>query len=234
MFKNRSQELELLDLENIKKKDLFQNLKELEIINKYLFGIYTSIKGIELLIKDKNKTYEIYDIGCGGGDFLKYIAKWAKKKSLKVNLVGVDLKKDCIEYAKNNCKDFPNIRFMQSDFNDILSSENKPDIIHASLFFHHLRDEDIINFLHIIKLKKVDLIINDLIRNSIAYYSIKYLTKLFSKSYLVQNDAPLSVLKGFKKFEWENKLKKIESLGCSYKVISTIGFRHLIIIKNNL
>ena len=45
--------------------------------------------------------------------------------------------------------------------------------------------------------------INDLHRNTLAYYSIRILTRWFSKSYLVKNDAPLSVLRGFKKNEWE-------------------------------
>jgi hypothetical protein len=45
--------------------------------------------------------------------------------------------------------------------------------------------------------------INDLHRHPFAYYSIKWLTGLFSKSYLVKNDAPLSVLRGFKRKELE-------------------------------
>ena len=49
----------------------------------------------------------------------------------------------------------------------------------------------------------VGFFINDLHRHPFAYYSIKWLTKLFSKSYLVKNDAPLSVLRGFKKKELE-------------------------------
>jgi len=45
--------------------------------------------------------------------------------------------------------------------------------------------------------------INDLHRHPFAYYSIKWLTKIFSKSYLVKNDAALSVLRGFKRRELE-------------------------------
>ena len=45
--------------------------------------------------------------------------------------------------------------------------------------------------------------INDLHRHPLAYYSIKWLTKAFSKSYMVKNDAPLSVKRGLLKKEWE-------------------------------
>lgn len=232
MFKNRSNELELLDLEDINKEDLFQNLRELEIINKFLFGIYTSLKGLKKLVTDKNKVYEIYDIGCGGGDFLKEASIWASKNGFKVNITGVDLKDDCIEYAKNYCNGIDNINLIKADFNDIFLYDKKPDIVHSSLFFHHLNDSDIEKFLLKIKEEKVSLIINDLIRNRLAYSSIKLLTKYLSKSHLVKNDAPLSVLRGFSKKEWLNLLSKIESLNYSYEIESTIGFRHLVTMKS--
>jgi hypothetical protein len=43
--------------------------------------------------------------------------------------------------------------------------------------------------------------VNDLHRHFLAYYPIKLLSRIFSKSYLVKNDAPLSVLRGFSKKE---------------------------------
>ena len=45
--------------------------------------------------------------------------------------------------------------------------------------------------------------INDLHRHWLAYYLIKYITKFFSRSYLVKNDACLSVARSFTKKEWK-------------------------------
>jgi hypothetical protein len=75
------------------------------------------------------------------------------------------------------------------------------------------------------------LVINDLERNRFAYYSIKFLTKIFSKSYLVKNDAPLSVLRGFKKNEWTQliKLSGVKNYSIKYKW----AFRHEIIVYAN-
>ena len=52
---------------------------------------------------------------------------------------------------------------------------------------------------------RIGIVINDIHRNWFSYYSIKLLTKLFSKSAMVKFDAPLSVLRAFKK----NELKSI-------------------------
>jgi hypothetical protein len=72
--------------------------------------------------------------------------------------------------------------------------------------------------------------INDLHRNSMAYYSIKLLTKFFSKSYLVKNDAPLSVARGFTKKEWRRIL---HDAGIPNAVVQwKWAFRHLITYTN--
>jgi len=49
-------------------------------------------------------------------------------------------------------------------------------------------------------------VINDLHRHPLAYYSIKYLTQLFGGSRLVQNDAPLSVARAFSRADWQRLL----------------------------
>jgi hypothetical protein len=71
--------------------------------------------------------------------------------------------------------------------------------------------------------------IGDLHRHWLAYYSIKFLTKLFSKSYLVKNDAPLSVQRGFTKKEWVILLKKAGIK--NYEITWCWAFRHLILVK---
>ena len=70
--------------------------------------------------------------------------------------------------------------------------------------------------------------INDLHRHPLAYHFIKLATQLFSKSYLVKNDAPLSVLRGFKKQEWENILRKSDL--SDYTIKWQWAFRYLITV----
>jgi hypothetical protein len=54
------------------------------------------------------------------------------------------------------------------------------------------------------------------------------LTSIFSKSYLVKNDAPLSVLRGFKKKEWFAILQQAGAT--NYSVKWKWAFRHLITV----
>ena len=76
---------------------------------------------------------------------------------------------------------------------------------------------------------KVGFIINDLQRHWFAYYSIKFLTRLLNGSTLVKNDAPLSVLRGFRKEEL-NVLLESASVK-QYSIKWEWAFRYLI-VKN--
>lgn len=231
MFKQRSYLKEMLDESNIPKDLLYQNLKELAFINDNLGGYAVSLKGFAKIALNKFDNYTVMDIGCGGGDSLKAIASWSKQEGYHMNFIGVDLKEDCINYSKTNCWLFNNMHFRCQDFRDVFSTSEPIDIVHAALFCHHFTEDEIIDFIKLCSKNKSIFIINDLERNRFAYYSIRLLTKLFSKSDLVKNDAPLSVLRGFKKSEWINILQKA---GINNFIIKNRwAFRHLLIIYPN-
>ncbi|MBL0331165.1 MAG: methyltransferase domain-containing protein [Bacteroidetes bacterium] len=231
-FSHRSYELELLDAPNIPKELLFKNLRELDVVNRLLGGHAITLSGIKKLVKDKNKTYRIVDIGCGGGDAMKKIAEWAKKNQHKVELIGVDMNADAIRFMETECNAFPEITGVVSDYREYLKSNTTIDIVHCSLFCHHLKDEELVElFQYMNQYAKAGFIINDLQRHWFAYYSIKFLTRLLNGSTLVKNDAPLSVLRGFRKEELNQLLIKAEVVGCSIKW--KWAFRYLVLNRKS-
>src|SRR5690242_16654290 len=101
MFRHRSLQKELLDRDDIPPVDLFQNLRELDFINHWLGGYDISFAALKRVLR-KDRRYTLVDIGCGGGDTLKRIAEWNRKAGFALDLYGVDLKPDCIAYAREN------------------------------------------------------------------------------------------------------------------------------------
>lgn len=229
-FAIRSNDLELLDQEGIPAADLFQNLKELETINTLLGGHAVTLKGLQKLKLIPTQTYRILDIGSGGGDTLKTIAKWGREKGYTFELVGVDLKAECIEYATNNCKSYPEISFILADYKSIIATNHPYDIIVTSLFCHHLTTSELTALIEWgTSNARLGMVVNDLHRHPFAYYSIWLLTALFSKSYLVQNDAKLSVLRGFVKNDWQMVMPTTVNMKCSWQW----AFRWLVLIEQN-
>ncbi|HXR82857.1 MAG TPA: methyltransferase domain-containing protein [Hanamia sp.] len=229
-YKNRSLQKEFLDQNDIPFRDIFLNMKELELINSHLGGHEITIKGFKKLL-DKRKTISVCEIGCGGGDNLNALNRFCKRNRIISSFTGIDINKDCIAYAKENSQ-IENINFIVSDYRNVDFKNEKPDIIFSSLFCHHFTDNELIEIIMWMKKNStIGFFINDLHRHPIAYHSIKIVTKIFSRSYLVKNDAPLSVLRGFKKSEWEKILKEsgIDHVSIEWKW----AFRFLIVAINS-
>ena len=173
------------------------------------------------------KPISVLEIGCGGGDNLRVLKQWASTKKIKLQLTGVDINEACIQFAKSQSGN-EGIYFICSDYKAVLLDV---DIIFSSLFCHHFTDNELVEMLHWMQQRaRAGFFINDLHRHPAAYYSIKALTQVFSKSYLVKADAPLSVLRGFKKGEWIKLFQK--AMLPHYHIEWRWAFRWLITYKN--
>jgi 2-polyprenyl-3-methyl-5-hydroxy-6-metoxy-1,4-benzoquinol methylase len=234
-FKKRSYQKELLDGDDIPFEDIRMNMEELNIINTRLGGHSITVDGFSTLLKTvlarkspMGSPVIVCEIGCGGGDNLLAIQKWCSKHSIRVKSIGIDIKKECIEFASQRSPYFWEVDWIQSDYTQHNFGYDKPDIIFSSLFCHHFTDEQLIKMLAWMRNNATTgFFINDLHRHSLAYYSIKWITRFFSRSYLVKHDAPLSVLRGFRKGEWEYLLEKAAIK--NYKVSWKWAFRYLIV-----
>ena len=225
----RSYQPELLDEDIIPFADIRQNMQELNFINTWLGGHAITIRAFSKLAGDK-KQVSVCEIGCGGGDNLAAIAKWCTKKGIRLTVVGIDIKEACIEYAESRSIDFFNVQWIVSDYRKAIL-ETKPDVVFSSLFCHHFTNEQLVYQLQWMKENSLlGFFVNDLQRNLIAYYSIKLLTRIFSKSYLVKNDAPLSVARGFTKSELLHisQQAKLNNITIHWKW----AFRYLMMMKH--
>jgi 2-polyprenyl-3-methyl-5-hydroxy-6-metoxy-1,4-benzoquinol methylase len=205
----RSEEIEVMDDLNCSGVEVDQTLRELEFINIWLGGNDVTLGAIKKIFQDRPKeiVYTIGDVGCGGGDMLHLIHKWAHHKNFRLKLIGIDANPNIISYAIKHSARFPGMQFESMNIFSDQFKELKFDVIIGTLFFHHFRDDQLISFFKSLKNQvKVALVINDIHRHFLAYHSIKILTQLFSKSPMVKNDAPLSVHRAFRKEELQRIL----------------------------
>lgn len=202
---HRSNQHEKMDDLNCSGAVVDQTLKELEVINRLLGGNSITLDGINKIIVRKNivgKTIEIADLGCGGGDMLKLVAQWARKSGIKVRLLGIDANPYIIKYACLNSCQYPEIEFKALDIFSREFQHIRFDIVICTLFAHHFEDRQLVSLFRSIKRQsRYGVVINDLHRHWVAYWSITLLTRLFSKSLMIQSDAPISVMRGFRRQE---------------------------------
>lgn len=242
-FSSRSYRKEMIDNPDIPLADIERNMQELDMINTWLGGHAISVEGLKRLIKRRSVNVPeglpiaapltICEIGCGGGDNLAAINRYCSKRNISVRLIGVDWNAHCIEVAKTK-NGAGNIEWLVADYRNVHFQNSRPDIIFSSLFCHHFTEEELIFMLQWIEEHAgLGWFINDLHRHPIAWYTIRWLTRWFSRSGLVKNDAPLSVLRGFTRKEWETILQAAGM--ANYSIRWKWAFRWLIIhLKSNI
>lgn len=220
MFEKRAYEEELMDDLDAGGEEIHQTLRELETINKWLGGNKVTTDGLSRLLKERPSSEKLVmaDLGCGGGDILMLVAQWARQNSIEVELKGYDANPNIIAYAQENCKAYPEISFYVEDIFSDSFKTNQFDLVLCTLFTHHFTEEQLTKIFHQFKVQaKVGVIINDLHRHWLAYYSIKLLTQLFSKSAMVKYDAPLSVRRAFRRVDLQKIMKAADINNFSLK-----------------
>ncbi len=221
-FAQRSHDIEIMDDLHCAGEVIDQTLRELEIINRLLGGNYVTISGVKALLKNRSskEVITIADLGCGGGDILKLVAHWGRENSLPMQLTGIDANPNIIAFARANSHQFPEINYHTINIFTEEFRAKKFDLILATLFTHHFTEEELVSvFSSLHRQAQIGIVINDIHRHWFAFHSIRVLTRLFSKSKMVKYDAPLSVLRAFKKSELQSILQKagIESYQLKWK-----------------
>ena len=204
-FSKRSKEKEIMDDLDCSGPVLEQTLRELKIINRWLGGNQVPNWGLKSLIQAAvpQSNYQVMDLGCGGGDMIAVMDSWAKKNKLSIQFIGADANAHTIEFAKQRQQEVEGVEWQVVNAFDPKFLEEQVDFVTCTLFTHHFTDEELIQLFLVLKKKaRIGFVINDLHRHPLAYYAIKWLTASFSKSPMVQHDAPLSVLRSFTRKDW--------------------------------
>jgi 2-polyprenyl-3-methyl-5-hydroxy-6-metoxy-1,4-benzoquinol methylase len=227
-MQTRSSEKELIDLgpSYYTLEEYTDCLKKLGSIGRILGGNRASLAHFNKL---KKTPTSILDVGCGGGDFTRVLAK--KYKSAQI--VGIDFSAPAITYAKKHLDNtkYPNISFLVPDTLELNYPANCFDVVTATLVCHHMTDSELIEFLKkSVQVAKKAVILNDLHRHPVAYYSYFFLAPKLFKNRLITHDGLISIKRGFKKNEWVSLLKEAHIPPSKYSITWEFPFRWIVTI----
>ena len=215
-FQIRTNQDELMDDFSIQDERLTDALEQLRPINQLLGGYATTMEVLAPFLKmrtQSNQTTRILDIGTGIGDFPEYIVRWAAAQSpaINVEIVAIDANPVTVDYAREALKKrLPpdlqaKIKVEVADALALPYADDEFDVAIAAMFLHHFAHENAVQIVRSMqRISKQGILINDLHRHPLAYYGIYALTRLLPAVQMVRNDAPLSVLRGFKSPELKN------------------------------
>lgn len=204
-FKYRSEEEEIIDDFNMSGEEVIQTFKTIERVNTLLGGNQVLVSGVQKLVKKllhEGQTIHLYDLGCGSGDGLRAIARWARRKNIPMQLTGVDANAFIVDYARLQARAYPEIQFVQQDIFDTACSLEDATLVTFNLCLHHFTEEQqqfLIQKCRSSQVKAV--LVNDLHRHWMAYYAFWTFSLLTRAHKIAREDGLLSIKKGFKKKE---------------------------------
>ena len=183
--------------------ELERTLAEIELVNRTLGGYGPSLEGLRRLMPRGCERLTVLDVGTGSGDIPRKLVQWGRRAGCEIEVTGIDLAQTTIAMARRESSAYPSLRFEVQNLFD-LPDEPMFDVVHAAATLHHFVGTEAQRALaKMFRLARFGVVINDFHRHPLAWAGIKILTVLFSRSRLVRYDGPLSVLRSFKRSDFQ-------------------------------
>lgn len=204
-FRIRSPLPEMMDDESLTRDEFEACLRSLTRVNIATLAYRPTLHWLGCL---PEQSWSILDVGSGGGDMLRRIWRWGKRRGMGFDLTGIDLNPWSKTLADARIPPGAGMRFETADL-FALPKEQTSDLIISSLFTHHLPHADLVRFLVWMEQHATrGWFINDLHRHAVPYHFIRLATALLRMNRIVRNDAPISVARSFRRKEWEALLRE--------------------------
>lgn len=207
-FGHRSDAQEWLDQAELPPRELAAVLRDLARFNKALLGHYPILRWLARAARGPAppRPLVILDAGCGYGDLLRAIGRWAGRRGLPVSLVGIDLNPETIRIARAAAEPGEHIEFVVGDALRFVPP-GPVDLIVNSLFAHHLPDSGIDTLLRWMDATaQRGWLIADLQRHPVPYYAIAAAGALLRAHPVVVADGKISVTRSLTRAEWKCRL----------------------------
>src|SRR5437879_5387450 len=171
-FSRRAEASEIMDDLSRPDHEFDQAYRELETINRRLGGV----RAIERFLPHKPNLL-VLDVAAGACDVSE-----ALLRRIPARIVVLDVNPKGLKFARKSSP-------VVGDALDLPFRDHTFDVVMASLFFHHLSDDNCMRVLaNMWRISKQLVLVNDLHRHPIAYWSIRALASAFSKSAMVRHD----------------------------------------------
>ena len=168
----------------------------------------------------------LLDVGSGGGDLPRKVARWAVRDGVNLSITAVDPDERATAYATSQPHP-ENVTFRRASTGDLVRAGESFDLVTSNHLLHHLSKEEVETIcLETAQLSTGLVVHKDLERADLAYAGFAALAlPLFRRSFIA-HDGLISVRRSFTKDE----LQEVAPQG--WRVEHTVPF-HLLLIRDN-
>lgn len=196
---------EQMDAVDLDSETYAKVLRDLSRVNRWTFTAHPTIAFLEQATAGLER-FRLLDVGFGAGDMLRAIAKWAGKRGIVADLVGVDLNPRSEAIARAATPADRAIDYRTGDYHDV---EGPIDFIVSSQVTHHMTDAQLHEFIRTMEARSTcGWLISDLHRHWFAHGGFPLLARLMRVHRIVREDGTLSIARSFRPGEWRQILEE--------------------------
>jgi SAM-dependent methyltransferase len=191
---------EQMDAPDLPDRDYTALLADMARVNGMLMAVRPTLAFLGRVTK-RGDMLRLLDVGFGHGDMLRRIARWAARRGVKAELVGIDLNPRSARIARNATDPALGIDFRAGDYADLAGQGW--DVVLSSMVAHHMTREQLIAFLRFMEAESLrGWLVNDLLRHRFAYRSFPLLARIMGWHRIIREDGQLSVARSYRPGEW--------------------------------
>jgi 2-polyprenyl-3-methyl-5-hydroxy-6-metoxy-1,4-benzoquinol methylase len=195
----RSRQEEQMDAADLDPAIYEKVLHDLARVNRWTFTAQPVLAYLKRAIGG-SKRFRLMDVGFGDGDVLRAIGRWAKKRGIAADLVGVDLNEKSVAAARAATSPDLAIDYRAGDYRD---QPGPFDFVVSSQVTHHMSDDQLRTFLRYMEDEaRRGWLICDLHRHGFAHWGFPLLARLLMVHRIVREDGTLSIARAFRPAEW--------------------------------
>ena len=196
----RSLEEERMDAEDLPPETLAAVLRDLAQVNAVTLAGRPTIAFLARALRGLPR-FRLLDVGFGDGDMLRRIARWAAKRGIAAELVGVDLNPNSAPAAAARTPTGLPITYRTGDYATL--ADEPWDVIVSSLVAHHMTHDQLVGFVRFMETHaRRGWFVNDLHRHGFAHAGYPLLARLAGWHPIVRHDGRLSIARSYRPAEW--------------------------------
>ena len=218
----RSRQEEQMDAPGLDPAVYEKVLHDLARVNRWTFTAHPALAFLRRAVGPA-KRFRLIDVGFGDGDILRSIARWARRRGIAADLVGVDLNEKSLKAARDATPPDLAIDYRAGDY---LDQEWPFDFVISSQVTHHMTDAQLMTFLRYMESEaRMGWLICDLHRHGFAYRGFPLLARLLGVHRIVREDGQLSIARAFRPDEWRAILAEAGIPLDQVRIVRRFAFR---------
>lgn len=189
-----------MDSSNLDEATYVDVVHDLAQVNAVTMAYRPTFKFLEKAAAGR-ENLRMLDVGFGDGDMLRRIARWGRKRGLRLELVGIDLNPRSLAAARDATAKDADIDYRIGDYADCAGEGW--DCIMSSLVAHHMTRAELVAFLRFMESEaQIGWLVNDLHRHGFAHTGYPLLARLMRWHRIVQADGHMSIARSYRPNEW--------------------------------